>query len=134
MAETISLPRETRVSPLEEYAEPPRTIHPRKRGYRHLYVAVVHDCRLTDETGTDIQGDITAIVDYVRNAPPTVFVVTDAPWFLGTLDNDFKHSVPTTVVVDRKGGKKLYGWQYGLTQVDASRDEGETSTVKISGF
>jgi hypothetical protein len=132
MAEVISLPRE--ISQLEEAVIPERIIHPRKRGYRHFNLAVVHDYRLTDETGTDIQGDITAIVDYVRNAPATVFVVTDASWFLGVLDDDFKHSVPTTVVVDRKGRQKLYGWQYGLTQVDVSHDEGETSTVKISGF
>jgi hypothetical protein len=75
MAEVISLPRE--MSQLEEAVIPERIIHPRKRGYRHFNLAIVHDYRLTDETGTDIQGDVTAIVDYVRNAPATVFVTSN---------------------------------------------------------
>lgn len=136
LLETVTIPKQgiDPTDPIQIAGNPPRTICPRKRGYKHMPIAVVHDYRLTDETGIDIQGDLTGIVDYVRNAPPTVYVVTAAAWFLALLDDDFKISVPTTVTESKSGKTEVWGWQYGLSRTHVKRDEGETSSTHVTRF
>lgn len=98
--------------------EPERTVYPRKRGYTHMPLVVVHNDMLMDEHGGVIP-DLASIPDYVRKADPSIFVTTDPSRLLAVLDNAFS---------------ELPGWHYTLTRSVQEIGFGMMSRVKLRSF
>lgn len=95
--------------------DPDRVVRPRKRGYKPMRIAVAYDNWIFDQDDywtRDIPG-------YVYSIPPTIFVIADAGWFLGTL-------------IDAYGDHPDFTFK--LTQPEQDRETARISRTLISSF
>lgn len=109
---------------------PERTVLPRRRGYVHMALAVAHiGRRVHTDTGEVIDGerwllceDGTAVLDipqYIRHAPPTIFVTLDSSSFLDELQTRFQFDPD---------------WHYTLSRTVNEKDGIGMARVKLRTF